>query len=257
MRRVARTHPIAFATATTVLFGCVLAGWPLLAPPGDLRVSSPGWALWGLNATRLLVPVVLLTALGWWTVAGFGRRLTWPTLWPFLPLMLLIVLNLLSGSGTWQSDPRTLAVTTLTMLAVGFGEEAVFRGVVLRALERIGRNRAAMLSALLFGAFHVVNVALGAGPVDVGFQVLYTALLGYAFAATALVTGAIWPLVAIHTLMDLAYQVQAGTSVAASAASSTIDLTDRLLAAIPNLALAAYGYWLIRRNERCEHSVGS
>jgi hypothetical protein len=169
-------------------------------------------------------------------------------LWPFLPLLLFVVLNLVSGKGNWVTSPGTLAVATITMLAVGFGEEATFRGVVLRSLQPIGLMRAAVVSSALFGAFHLVNLALGSSPVDVAFQVLYTALVGFAFAAPALVTGAIWPLILIHALMDLANAVQASAPLAVAASASSPDLASRLITALPNALLAAYGYWLLRRH---------
>ena len=247
LRRMAATRPVTLATTASVVFAVALLCWPLLFPRADLRPATAGWGLWGVNVTRVLLPAVALTALGWWRHAGFTRPVTWSTLWPSLPLVLFIVLNLVSGSGSWVSDPATLAIAAVTMLALGFGEEATFRGVVLRVLQPIGLMRAAVLSALLFGAFHLVNLSLGSSPVDVGFQVLYTALIGFTFAATALVTGAIWPLILIHAAMDLANAVQAGVPLAAASTTSP-DLASRFLAAVPNALLAAYGYWLLRRH---------
>ena len=247
-RRLIAARPVTVAVAATVLFALALVCWPLLFPTSALHPATAGWALAGLDATRIVVPAVLLTALGLWRTAGFTRRVTWPTLWPFLPLLLFVVLNLVSGNGNWVTGPKTLVIATITMLTVGFGEEAVFRGVVLRALQSTGLMRAAVVSAVLFGAFHLVNLALGADPVDVGFQVLYTALIGFAFAAPALVTGAIWPLIVIHAVMDLANSIQASAPLALAASASSPDLASRLLAALPNALFAAYGYWLLRRH---------
>ena len=247
-RRMIADRPVTVAVATTALFALALVCWPLLFPRSALRPATAGWALAGLDATRIVVPAILLTALGLWRTAGFTRRLTWPTLWPFLPLLLFVVLNLASGNGNWATSPKTLTLATLTMLTVGFGEEATFRGVALRALQSIGLMRAAVLSSVLFGAFHLVNLSLGSSPTDVAFQVLYTALIGFAFAAPALVTGAIWPLIVIHAAMDLANTIQASAPLAVAASASSPDLPTRFLTAIPNALLAAYGYWLLRRH---------
>ena len=248
LRRLALAHPVTFAVAMTVVFALALVCWPLLVPVAELRPPTAGWALWGVSATRVLVPAMVLTALAWWHLAGFARRVTWSTLWPSLPLVLFVVVNLAFGTGSWVTDPRTLAVAAFTYAALGFGEEATFRGVVLRALEPIGLMRAAVISALLFGAFHLINLVTGASLLDVSFSVLYTALIGFAFAAPALVTGAIWPLIVIHALMDLANAVQAGAPLAVSVSASSPDLTSRLLSAVPNALLALYGYWLLRRH---------
>jgi hypothetical protein len=245
---MAADRPVTVAVATTALFALALVCWPLLFPRSALRPATAGWALAGLDATRIVVPAILLTALGLWRTAGFTRRLTWADLWPFLPLLLFVVLNLASGNGNWATSPKTLTIATITMLTVGFGEEATFRGVALRALQSIGLMRAAVLSAVLFGAFHLVNLSLGSSPTDVAFQVLYTALIGFAFAAPALVTGAIWPLIVIHAVMDLANTIQASAPLAVAASASSPDLASRFLTAVPNALLAAYGYWLLRRH---------
>ena len=52
----------------------------------------------------------------------------------------------------------------MTFLALGFGEEAMFRGVVLRALASVGWMGAAVLSGVLFGLMHLVNLRAGGQP---------------------------------------------------------------------------------------------
>jgi uncharacterized protein len=250
IRRFATRRPVVTAVAVTTGFALALLGWLLAVPASALETSTGGWSLLGLDATRIILPAALLTALGWWRRAGFATRPTRSTVLPFLPLLLYPAIPLVFGPGITMNDPRTLAMATVTMLAVGFGEEATFRGVVLTALRSRGLMRAAIGSAALFGAFHLMNLWAGLHPVDVGFQVLYTALVGFAFAATALVTGAIWPLVVIHFAIDFSNTIQSSAPIAAATAPSSPDVGNGLI----NVALAAvfagYGYWLLRRHLR-------
>lgn len=93
-------------------------------------------------AWRFLVPTALLTVLGWWGVAGFTRRSTWRSLVPFLPLILLyvvlpvVVLPALFGVASHSLGYFTLVA--VSALAVGFGDEATFRGWCCRHCCRAG-----------------------------------------------------------------------------------------------------------------------
>ena len=144
------------------------------------------------------------------------------------------------------------ALMYLVYLALAVVLWRVSRSAVAIALAfcvvGIALMRAAVISSVLFGAFHLVNLAMGSSPVDVAFRFLYTALIGFAFAAPALVTGAIWPVILIHAVMDLANTIQASAPLAVAASASSPDLPSRFLTAIPNALLAAYGYWLLRRH---------
>ena len=96
---------------------------------------------------------------------------------------------------------------------------------------------------------HLVNLSLGANPGNVGFQVVYTALIGFAYAAVALVTGSIWPLVLIHSAQDFINAMQQSPA-AATTTSAGVDVANGLLNVGIFLVFAAYGYWLLRRHAR-------
>lgn len=100
VRRPIVRYPLVSAVVVTVAFGSALLCWPLAFPIAQLRVRTAGWALAGLDATRVLVPVVLLSLLGWWHTARFTRRPNVASLRPFLPLLLLPVRRCCSGCST-------------------------------------------------------------------------------------------------------------------------------------------------------------
>ncbi len=248
MQRFSSRQPVAFAVLVTVVFTLGLLVWALTISHSVTTLEITRWKLFGLDATRILIPVVFLTALGWWRMSGFAQRPTWSTILPFLPLLLIPLMPLLFGSGFKVTDPWDIAVLVVTYLALGFGEEAIFRGVVLRALAPRGWMHAAVLSAILFGSMHLVNLAIGNNPGNVGFQVVYTALIGFAYAAAALVTGAIWPLILIHFAQDFINAMQQAPYTTTSSSTTGIDVASGLINVAILMIFAAYGYWLLRHH---------
>ncbi len=87
---------------------------------------------------------------------------------------------------------------------IGFVEEVFFRGLILRAIAPRGLWKAAIISSIVFGLLHSLNPLAGANPLDTLLQLGYTLAIGFGFAAVALRTRVIWPLVLIHGLIDFA-----------------------------------------------------
>ncbi|MBK9304296.1 MAG: CPBP family intramembrane metalloprotease [bacterium] len=128
----------------------------------------------------------------------------------------------------------------------GFAEEVVFRGVALRALLPGGALRAAVLSSAIFGLLHLANLVSGADPVATGLQVVFAGLFGFAAAAPRLVTGTLWPLVAIHALQDFLAFWSAG-GLAEKATPKAGEVVAPLVIMLP---IAGFGLWLLRRQAR-------
>ncbi|TFC86407.1 CPBP family intramembrane metalloprotease [Cryobacterium sp. TmT2-59] len=96
---------------------------------------------------------------------------------------------------------------------VGFVEEVFFRGLILQAFAPSGFWRAAVVSSVVFGATHSLNLLFGADPLATMLQMVYAMALGFGFAAVTLRTGVIWPLIVIHALIDFAGFVTAEATV--------------------------------------------
>lgn len=86
--------------------------------------------------------------------------------------------------------PRPLAVD-LAVLALlpALCEEALFRGVLLRALAGVSGSAAVLITSLAFGAFHYSL-----------YKFAPTALLGLVLGALALRSGSLWTSVIAHAL---------------------------------------------------------
>lgn len=139
-------------------------------------------------------------------------------LW-FLPLIVVLIalwVVFLSGlvrtslsAAQWQS----FALVGCTTLLVGFGEEIMYRGIVLHAFLTTGRVRWAMfVSAIAFSLLHAVNF-LGGYPLPaVPIQLLNTFQFGFFFAPLMLKLNNILPLIIFHWLWDFV-QMMAGALV--------------------------------------------
>jgi membrane protease YdiL (CAAX protease family) len=173
--------------------------------------------------------VALLSVLGWWGLIGFNRPTAWRNLhllW--LPALAFIALPFVSGVG--RIDTGNLAFLVVGYALTGFYEEALFRGLLLRVLAPLGVRRAVLLSALLFGCAHLVNV-LFRNPAIVFAQALGAATEGVGLAALRVRTNTLWPLIALHALEDLLLHFGRLPTIPVNVAQSVI--------------LFAYGLWLL------------
>lgn len=194
-----------------------------------------------------IVAVVVVTRMRLWREIGFYRRIAlrdlrffWLLLFPVFMALPAAVAGL-GGLGPSRTLERLMFWLVLATL-VGFVEEVYFRGLVLPALVSRGVWPAAVISSFLFGLMHTVNLLFGAGLGATLLQVGYAASMGFAFAAVALRTGVIWPLVVIHALVDVVAFASAGTTTA-----SGVTAGDVLVSAVYAAMFTVYGGLVLRR----------
>ena len=189
-----------------------------------------------------VLAVVLLTMMRSWRNAGFRAlmspkdlRLYWVPMFPLLPVLIALA--------TGISRMRFSEVVFYLVLAclVGFVEEAFFRGLMLRSLSTLGLWQAAMISSAVFGLMHLQNLLFGADLAGTLLQVVYASAMGFGFAAVTLRTGAIWPLVVIHALIDFGAFVTSG-----EAGTVEISTTDVVVNTAYILVFVAFGLFMLR-----------
>ncbi|MDQ2757094.1 MAG: CPBP family intramembrane metalloprotease [Actinomycetota bacterium] len=190
-----------------------------------------------------MIATAVMTRMRWWRDVGFrglttlrDLRFFWIPLFPVLPAAVMA----LSAQGAADELDRLGRWIALAVL-VGFVEEVAFRGLILRALAPGGVRRAAIISAVLFGLMHVVNLLIGADLGATLLQVGYATAMGFAFGAAALRTDTIWPLVLIHALIDLVSFVAADGTRATGPARA-----DVLTAAVYVTMFTVYGLLVLR-----------
>lgn len=120
----------------------------------------------------------------------------------FVPLVLLATVNLWFGI-TMHFDALHQIYAFVTMAAVGFVEEMIFRGLLFRAIEKENTKRAILISALTFGAGHIINLLTGHGSMETLMQVVYASVIGLAFVMLFYRSGCLIPCILSHSLVDI------------------------------------------------------
>lgn len=197
---------IGLVTTATYL-GIVAAGLALIHQIDGATFGTPDILRRFWLVELILTALTLFVALRYfgWAGAGFGRLNVSALIWVLpayavLAVMLWDVWPALTGfSGGF------LFLLTLTTLLIGFSEELMFRGILLRgAMTKLSVIQAMMLSALAFSVLHVFNGFAGQSLDNTLQHLAFTFLIGFALAPIALKLGNLWPLIIWHWLWNFA-----------------------------------------------------
>jgi membrane protease YdiL (CAAX protease family) len=136
-----------------------------------------------------------------------GKLLGMGVVWGFIPSALILVPIYLMGGCEFHGlalAPRPLVfyalVWAVAMLALGFGEEFLFRGYALKTLvEGIGFWPAAVVLSSIFGLVHLIFK-----PQENWVDPVSVALYGIFWCLTLRRTGSLWFAVGFHAASDYA-----------------------------------------------------
>ena len=182
---------------------------------------------------------------------GFFKSLRYSlVMLPFWAVLLLP--DILNG---YYPKTFTLKVISLAVTA-GFSEETIFRGLPLSYLKRQLRSEKHVLlivcvTAVIFGLSHVTNVLFGASLSASLVQGVSTICIGFYLGAVFMRGGNILVPMLIHALHDmliLSFQDADEVSAIVKRDAAWEDIIVVLLC----FALAAFGYFLIRKSKRAE-----
>lgn len=121
-------------------------------------------------------------------------------LW-FVPLVLMSCTNLKNGLAL--QAPLGVSLLMMANLALGgYVEELIFRGFLFRAMEKDGLRSAVIVSAVTFGAGHIVNLANTADVAGVVLQVCYAIAIGFLYTAIAYRGGSLLPCILSHMFVN-------------------------------------------------------
>ena len=121
-------------------------------------------------------------------------------LW-FIPLVIVSCTNLKNGLGL----TTPLVVTLLMMVnkaVAGYVEEIIFRGFLFRGMAKDGLKSAIIVSAVTFGAGHIVNLANTADTLSVLLQVCYAIAIGFMYTIIVYKGGSLWPCILSHMFVN-------------------------------------------------------
>lgn len=123
-----------------------------------------------------------------------------------------VILLALVGMGVLQfttavyagKDMKLLIMIIVTTLFVGVSEELMFRGILLPALvEKRGKKLAVIISSVVFGLLHFVNILGGLPTKDMLNQMMLTYLVGIVFAFVFIKTNNLLLLMIYHSFWDM------------------------------------------------------
>ncbi len=252
LKRFAADSPIAFSSVTTVfLWVCYIAS----GVAASLLVTTAEGQQIANAAGRFMAALVFLGVLwrlGWLSAAGITRLGAWRSWLLVLPVLVYEILAHLYafyGSPSLEAPESFLAwAVALNGAAAGLLEEVVFRALVLYALVRLwgdtrhGILKSALVSALFFGAAHLIHLALGR-PAPLVLLLFVSAFLGgIYYAGFALYAGSVWPAVALHVLLNA---VDGAQAVNNPRFAETVS--GWLLVLALQLPAVGLGIWLLRR----------
>lgn len=173
----------------------------LIDPPGTTGAML--WRLLPVQIVLVAMLIIVVTRYSCWAAVGFGRLRWRGALW-LLPSFVLIIGMFQSVAADIRQAPFELWIVLLVPFLIGFSEELMFRGLLLRsAMTRLPLAQAMLLSAVGFALLHVIN---GIGLQAIWPTVQQTALafcVGFFLAPVALKLGNLWPVILWHGLWDL------------------------------------------------------
>ena len=151
-----------------------------------------------------LVVALPLFALNWWEETGFTRGIDGHAIvlciLPFVLVALPVLLGLPAVVGPASAS---MIITALALVAlIGFVEEGLCRGLLLRSLLPGGIWPSVLLSSLLFAGLHLANAISGLPWNYIAGQLLIAFGSGALFAALRLRTRSIWPSLVLHAAHD-------------------------------------------------------
>ncbi len=166
------------------------------------EIAHPLAPFLGFVPIALFLLIYLSVTKRWSTFyfTGIGR-LTGRQWLQYLPLLLILIVLLIGNKG-FQAQPVSYFVYMLLsqLLLVGFVEEVLFRGMILKAFMQKGKMTAIAVSSILFGITHALQALGGQSLADTWLQIVYALILGLVLALLVANNRAILLTVMFHGL---------------------------------------------------------
>lgn len=133
-----------------------------------------------------------------------------------IPLLITVLLNIVTSTSIekiFQELPigqliLGLVISLISAAIVGFTEETLVRGALLNSLMKIFSSSkyrillSSIISSVLFGALHLLNILNGQAVAETLYQVLYAAAIGFCFSMIVFITKSLAIPIIVHTIID-------------------------------------------------------
>ena len=229
------------------LWACLIKN--LVGMP-DIAISVE-WPVYKVGVFAILGAFMCLKLHRKWFSSDYkGNLLGRNTLYGLLlllPSMIFVVLNLLGIKNMKETSFITILMSVIAGATPGVFEEVAFRGLAGSNFMRFFHDGkkiriAAILTGVIFGGVHIVNLIKGAALSSTFTQVLYAIGLGILFAAVFFRTGTLWPTIIVHSLIDISHYVVHSSGVL----SSETPTAQIIMLSAFAVVYAGWGLYLLR-----------
>ena len=152
-----------------------------------------------------------------------------------VPLIVVALSHFVVGPASGLSIGLFAADLFLT-LSIGMAEEIYFRGIICNVWLEKGPYKAMVISSVLFGISHLMNIAGGAGVLATLLQICFAFIYGLVFALIFIRSGSLIPCILLHALHDMCSFISADGTV-------TVNV---VLGAVQTLILVMYLIYLMK-----------
>ncbi len=135
------------------------------------------------------------------TYYGLTRVNSWKKYLFFIPLLLISSCNFWGGIRI-QNPASEIIFHIIFMANVGFLEEILFRGFLFKILAKKNLKSAMIISALTFGAGHILSLFIGKNLVETLIQICYACSTGYLFVLIFHKSKSLWPCILAHIVIN-------------------------------------------------------
>ena len=210
---------------------------------GISSILIRGGVIWGLVALTLAYYIIRyreISKLGFrGAEKGAAKRMLY-----FSPL-LLIALSPFAAGINFNGGAALIFANLFLTLGIGMAEEIFFRGIICGLWLECGVGKAMMLSSVLFGLSHILNLAGGADFGETILQICFALVYGMGFALIFAESGSLLPCVLLHALHDFC-------SFISGEGSAQFEI---ILGAVQFIVLLVYFLYLFRITARKREPV--
>ena len=152
-----------------------------------------------------LLIIIYITKLSMWKNIGNKTKLSLNSILLLLPVIVFSLIPVFNGLNV--KNYNYVFVFIGICLLIGINEELIFRGIIISVLKHRGKKAAIIISSVIFGLFHLVNLIYGAEILDTIVQVIFAFGFGLVMACIRYESGLILPQILVHALWDFTIKI--------------------------------------------------
>lgn len=168
------------------------------------------------------------------------KRLELKNLLYFVPMIIISLVNLRFGiyiNYSWQ----LILLISITMLGVGFSEEILFRGFLMKAIMNKNPKAAILLPSIIFGIIHITNLFSGANIIMTILQVIYATFFALMCSMFFYKTNNLIPCMICHSI----------TNITDVFLPNNLSIEDQYIGCIAFIIPSAFYAWYLYKTKKC------